>query len=297
MVPSPGEHILATLDRRAFTIVELLVVIAIIAILVGLLLPAVQSAREAARTMQCRNHIKQISLAVHLHENQYKRFPDGGLDWHSDRSMTNGVPEVTPRQNWGWLYQILPFIEQGAIYAEQSDSVVESHTIPTYFCPSRRSDAKNFHLGRLMALNDYAGNGGLRTQPNAHWGNGTSGGFFARSRHSSPCTTASIRDGLSNTIMAGEKSVEHQSYYIATCADNEGWTDGWDWDTIRWSNHSPIHDANASPCASWFGAVHQGGCQFAFGDGSVHTLSYSIDGELFRSLCHREDAMPTSLEF
>ncbi len=285
-------HLRTQFQRRGFTIIELLVVIAIIGVMVGMLLPAVQNARESARYTQCRNQLKQISLGIHLHESQYKKFPDGGLDWHSPRSMTNGVPEITPDQNWGWMYQILPFVEQGAIYSEQSDAIVQANTIGLYFCPSRRSEATNFHVGTTRALNDYAANGGIRTNPTAHWGDGLTGGFMARRGYSSVSTPASIIDGLSNTLMVGEKSVNELHYHIATCADNEGWSSGWDWDVIRWGNESPEHDGNAEPCQSWFGSAHQGGCLFAFGDGSVHTITYSIDQKLFQSLSHREDGEP-----
>ena len=279
---------------RGFTLVELLVSIAIIGVMVGLLLPAVQSARESARFTQCRNHLKQISLAIHMHESQYTHLPDGGIDWFSGRSMQNGMPRISPDQNWGWMYQILPFIEEGAIYAEQSDAVVRAHSVSHYFCPSRRSSVVKDYGGQPRAVNDYAGNGGIQTQPDAYWGNGVEGGFMARSRHSSKATTATIRDGLSNTLMIGEKSVNDVLYQSLSCADNEGWTAGWDWDTIRWGNVSPIHDPNASDCMPWFGAVHQGGCLFAFGDGSVHTITYSIEQQLFRSLSHCEDSLPTS---
>jgi Protein of unknown function (DUF1559) len=274
--------------------IELLVVIAIIGILVGILLPAVQSAREAARFTQCRNHLKQLSLGVHLHESQYRYFPDGGLDWFSDRSMTNGVPNISPKQNWGWMYQILPFIEESVIYAETSDDVVKAQPITLYFCPSRRSAAKVFHQGEQRALNDYAANGGVQASTGPYWGNGTTGGFLARSRHSPQATPASILDGLSNTLMLGEKSVNYQFYHVVSCAGNEGWTAGWDWDTIRWGNVPPVHDRNAEPCQSWFGSVHQGGCLFAFGDGSVHTINYSIDENLFQSLSHCDDREPVS---
>ena len=287
---------MSKIASNGFTIIELLVVIFIIAILVGLLLPAVQNAREAARYTQCRNHLKQISLGVHLHENQYKKFPDGGLNWKSARAMNDGVPEVCPRQTWGWMYQILPFIEQGAIYSQTSDDLVRERTIPIYFCPSRRSSARNVHRGTPRGLNDYVGNGGIRTRPRAYWGNGNQGGFMVRSIHSPVMTPASILDGLANTLMVGEKSVHYQYYDVASCADNEGWSTGWDWDTIRWGNRSPKSDRNAVPCESWFGSVHQGGCLFAFGDGSIHTISYSIDQELFRSLSHRADQAPLGFE-
>ncbi len=278
---------------RGFTLIELLVVIAIIGVMVGILLPAVQAARESARFTECRNRLKQLGLGIHMHESQYKLLPDGGLDWASSRSMKDGIPEVSPNQNWGWMYQILPFIEEGAIYSDLSDANVRKHPISLYFCPSRRSSViKDHGGGDLRAVNDYAGNGGIQTSPTAHWGNGTTGGFMARRGYSPKATMATILDGLSNTVMVGEKSVQKRLYKVISCADNEGWTSGWDWDIIRWGNLPPMHDQNAADCAQWFGSVHQGGCLFTFGDGSVHTISYSIDQKLFASLSHCSDNEP-----
>lgn len=278
---------------RGFTLTELLVVIAIIGVMVGILLPAVQAARESARYTQCRNHLKQLALGIHMHESQYKLLPDGGLDWFSGRSMQNGLPRISPDQNWGWMYQILPFIEEGAIYSDQSDAAVRQHPVSHYFCPSRRSSVvKDYGGGSMRASNDYAGNGGIQTLPVAFWGNGTEGGFMSRSRHSPRATSAKVLDGLATTLMIGEKSVNDLVYHSVSCADNEGWTAGWDWDTIRWGNVPPIHDRNATDCMPWFGSVHQGGCLFAFGDGSVHTITYSIEQKLFETLSHRDDKAP-----
>ena len=102
--------------RRGFTLVELLVVIAIIGILVSLLLPAVQAAREAARRMQCGNNLKQMSLAVHNYHDTYKVFPPGylGAPPNLDCAGVNNTP--ARRKGWGWAVYILPFVEQSALY-------------------------------------------------------------------------------------------------------------------------------------------------------------------------------------
>ena len=176
--------------RTAFTLVELLVVIAIIGILVALLLPAVQAAREAARRAQCTNNLKQIGLAVHNHHDTYKLLPSGGHGWDDFPSFSEqpgsggyptfvGAPEITPKQGAGWMYQILPFIEQGTVYDGGGKSgAARAHfpqqvAIPAYYCPSRRSpkgdqvgtppqyryqmatiaQPSNFAMGK----NDYAG--------------------------------------------------------------------------------------------------------------------------------------------
>ena len=99
--------------RIAFTLIELLVVIAIIAILVGLLLPAVQKIREAANRVRCANHLKQMGLAFHNHHDTYKILPSGGWGWGWVGDATQGVG---PQQPGGWLFHILPFIEQATVY-------------------------------------------------------------------------------------------------------------------------------------------------------------------------------------
>ena len=99
--------------RTGFTLVELLVVITIIGILIALLLPAVQAAREAARRMQCTNHLKQIGLAMLNHEQAHKQFPTGGWGWGWIGDPDRGFDH---RQPGGWVYNILPYLEQDALY-------------------------------------------------------------------------------------------------------------------------------------------------------------------------------------
>ena len=176
--------------RSAFTLVELLVVIAIIGILIALLLPAVQAAREAARRIQCSNHLKQIGVAIHGHLTAHGQFPTGGWSWGWLGSPDRGVGREQPG---GWVFNILPYLEQQDVYSmlsgcSMSDApsigkAMVEIPIGAFNCPSRRP-AKLYPIGlahpternphiavgtntaaaatlSLVARSDYASNGGL----------------------------------------------------------------------------------------------------------------------------------------
>jgi prepilin-type N-terminal cleavage/methylation domain-containing protein len=131
--------------RRAFTLVELLVVIAIIGVLVALLLPAIQAAREAARRTQCANQVKQIGLAVQNHVNALNVFPTGGDGYNPNirNYVTGGNPNGANRQGLGWGYQILPYLEQNALKGITTMGRLASAEISLFFCPSRRLSGKS----------------------------------------------------------------------------------------------------------------------------------------------------------
>ncbi|HEX4414969.1 MAG TPA: DUF1559 domain-containing protein, partial [Lacipirellulaceae bacterium] len=160
--------------QRGFTLVELLVVIAIIGILVALLLPAIQAAREAARRTQCKNNLKNIGLSVHNFYDAMKFFPLGGTgpdpliqDYLKDSKINNpptGSPNGPTEQGLGWMFQILPYLEEGAVQNINTDVQIKQTVIGLYNCPSRR--APGVRPGGV-SLVDYAGitAGPVRSDP------------------------------------------------------------------------------------------------------------------------------------
>ena len=247
--------------RSAFTLVELLVVIAIIGILVALLLPAIQAAREAARRTQCINNLKQLGLAVLNYNGARKEFPTGGTEpWHDE-----GNANSLFGKGYGWMVQILPYVEDTALqniskgYGSGNralDLEVRKTPIPLYFCPSRRQNTVRIVSGaedcsKGCALNDYAGATPVNDfnmarytdwfwQGITHDSGGNIGktakpymGVIVRTLEARPTRDKDIKDGHSKTLSVGEKRVFTNRYDIGDWHDDIGWTDGWDPDIMR----------------------------------------------------------------
>jgi prepilin-type N-terminal cleavage/methylation domain-containing protein len=307
MTVRPSRRRLA-FTRVAFTLIELLVVIAIIAILIALLVPAVQSVREASARTQCINNLKQMGLAFHHHLDTYHYFPSGGLDPGAPRTLTRHGPADYQKQAWGWCYQILPFIEQEDLWRLPSgdDRTIIATPIPMLYCPTRaRTDVVDG-----IAVSDYAGNGGTW----GFWGDQFSGtnsldGPITPSK-GQPVNIGAITDGVSNTLLIGEKWLYFRWYEERTsgpgsCIDNEGWCNGWDNDTICYSSmgddgledvQPPLMDSEHGPdCGYAFGSAHDGAFQCVFCDGSVHSIQYRIPAITWINLCNRQDGQDVDL--
>ncbi len=147
---------------HGFTLVELLVVIAIIGILVALLLPAIQAAREAARRTECKNKLKQMGLAVLNSVDTNKVFPTGGdgIFPEIENYVKDGSPNGAAKQGLSWAYQILPYLEENALHGLIDTPKLQSTVVPLYYCPSRRGAVSTKDLGNIgdtIILSDYSG--------------------------------------------------------------------------------------------------------------------------------------------
>ena len=299
--------------RHGLTLIELLVAIAIISILVGLLMPAVQSSREAARMTSCRNNLKQVGLAISNFESQRRELP--------------------PSRNYdhytSWAFLILPYMEQTALpeewndrlkYYYQSDSARLTQ-IPFWYCPSRRdADVISRQGDDILSpfetsnhvpgtVGDYACSAGHGPAGVWNWihSNGAmimgigetdpptvpDGSFAPVGAElvtwSSRTTFASLTDGASNTILVGEKHVRPLRQGISP-------EDGALYNGDHPGNFSRVGGPGA-PLARFpldhyldnFGSYHSSGVNFVYADGSVHTLDVHISTDVLGRLTHRAD--------
>lgn len=311
--------------KRGFTLVELLVVIAIIAMLVTLLLPAVQAAREAARRTQCVNHLKQIALAFHNHHSALEFFPScGGPDWTWQMSYNDaGNPIVGERQHGGWGFQILPYTEEVNVWEgggqpdNMSKSVfARSQKLSWMFCPTRREpeavEASDWlrnpgSSGQRLphAKNDYCAAAhdtqisfSDRTSFNKQQGLGAVTRSWLNQRDTvRPTSINKISDGTSKTMLIGEKRMNIGLLGQMQANDNEGYTTGWNHDTMRYVGRSPLPDFihGSDPGDDRFGSSHTGGLNIALADGAVRFLNYDLELDVFKALGVRMDGLAMQL--
>ena len=346
--PSRGASTSGSCCMRAtagFTLVELLVVIAIIGVLVGLLLPAVQSAREASRFSRCANNLKQLGIGCSNHVNARRVYPGAGAVY-SQFSYTNGIPLGAPDQKAGWGFLLLPYIEQQEVWDGSGAKDINGNNtiedwekfmvargapVSTFGCPTRRTKIVKtiadtlpspFQTGTSVKLcqTDYAGNcydagnnwlgGNYQLEGNGplwmyykrYYDASTSSWVYNNplGGRSGGCTNANISDGLSKTLLFAEKAVDPNCMgATSSCSDdNEGYTTGWDPDTMRHMQNQPINDGERFGLSSGnnqFGSSHPAAFNGVMCDGSVQTFTYSIDLTLWRRIGHRGDGAAISL--
>ena len=312
---------------NAFTLVELLVVIAIVGILVALLLPAVQAAREAARRTECANNLRQLALACLLHEDQLGYFPSGGWGnrWLGDSSRGYGED-----QPGSWLFSVLPFVEEsnvrgygsGLVGGDRERAIAEQNQIVIGIinCPSRRPpitrpttvDPYNAAPPRAIVRSDYAANAGdygNALMPNVYgptpaevasynWEaamRGLTGVSFVRSQ----IKASAITDGLSQTFLLGEKNVDPDHYDTGQgLNDNQGAYTGFNWDNQRVASRqwppSPDTAESGRDYYACFGSAHSATWQAAYCDGHVANLSYEASGIVAGRVANRQDGTPVA---
>jgi len=268
-------------ERRAFTLVELLVVIAIIGILVALLLPAVQAAREAARRMQCSNHTKQIGLGFQLYHDTFKQFP-----WAGKNHVNCCNSSI--RDFWNWPFYIFPYVEQQTLVDTSSDAVVYATPLSIFYCPSRRGPKLYNDVHRT----DYAGNAGSSL-------NGAVADGLLVESNRLKVSMSSVTDGTAYTMLVGEKYLHltHEGGAIC-CDDNEPMVNaGWESDIVRTGSLTPLRDMQTGASAEQrFGSRHPGGFNVVMVDGSVQHLKWEIDATVFRNLSIRHDGNPVQID-
>ena len=247
-----------------------------------------------------------------------RRNPTSGTDL-SDRSPGE-LPTVTPYQNWGWPYQILPYIEQESLWGLAKVTDIMKTPITIYMCPTRPGPRVwDAGLG-WRAMTDYAGNAGASDQPmssgtsdfSGNWGWGMLGNGLdapicrrpdGTNKRSSSVRMADITDGTSNTLLVGEKCLNVGFINQHQTNDDSGWVNGWDWDNVRWGYYPPLADWNDSDPASLdskqytsryasFGSSHPDSFNVSLCDGSTRAISYSISLDVFKRLSSRNDQLP-----
>ena len=278
--------------RHAFTLIELLVVIAIIAVLIGLLLPAVQKVREAAARAKCQNNLKQIGIALHGYHDNYQFFPRGGY--------FPIAPDATIPEKLSWGASILPWLEQEALhhgvhpelpYTDSANLTAGATVVSVFICPSspkgeltkKSADLPGSSLN-LYARNDYGAVNGERGLRSPTAANSPERGVLIMA---SNLSLADITDGTAQTILVGEAPEGIHSIWIGVrnVFDQSAPV------SMRRSDSSPYPSCTLPGFFCDFGqeisSYHSGGANTVFADGSVHFLNESMSPFVLAALCSR----------